>query len=77
MQVAKRDCNAPPIRDLNIWLCERHTDLSVMGVRVGVANFFLCKSIAIDETNTLQLRFFIYHESWRNRFGRFGAIDKY
>jgi len=21
MQAAKRDCNAPPTRDLNIWLC--------------------------------------------------------
>jgi len=23
MQAAKRDWNAPPIRDLNIWLCGR------------------------------------------------------
>jgi len=27
------------------------TDLSVMGVRVGVAHFFLDQSIGIDETN--------------------------
>jgi len=33
------------------------TDLSVMVVRVGVANFFLGKSIGIDKTNTLQLKF--------------------
>jgi len=31
MQAAKRDCNAPPTRYLNIWLCGRQTDLSVMG----------------------------------------------
>jgi len=41
MQAAKRDWNAPPNRDLNIWLCGRKTDLSVMRVRVGVAIFFL------------------------------------
>jgi len=29
---AKRDCNAPFTRDLNIWLCERQTELCVMGV---------------------------------------------
>jgi len=40
MQAAKRDWNAPPTRDVNIWFCGRLTDLSVMGVRVGVANFF-------------------------------------
>jgi len=40
MQAAKRDWNAPPTRDINIWLCGRYTDLRVMGVRVGVANFF-------------------------------------
>jgi len=34
----------------------RQTDLSVMGVRVGVANF-LDQSISIDETNTFQLTF--------------------
>jgi len=39
MPAAKRDCNAPHTRDLNIWLCGRHTDLSVMGVRVGVTIF--------------------------------------
>jgi len=35
----------------------RYTDLSVMGVRVGVAN--LDQSIGIVETNTFQLNFFI------------------
>jgi len=30
-----------------------------MGVRVGVAKFFLDQSIGIDETNTFQLKFFI------------------
>jgi len=30
-----------------------------MGVRVGVANFFLDQLIGIDETNTFQLKFFI------------------
>jgi len=40
MQAAKQDCNAPPTRYLNIWLWWRQTDLSVMGVIVGVANFF-------------------------------------
>jgi len=29
-----------------------------MGVRVGVANFFLGQSIAIDETNTFQFKLF-------------------
>jgi len=33
IQAAKRDLNAPPTDDLNIWLC----GLGVMGVRVGVA----------------------------------------
>jgi len=37
MQAAKQDWNARSTRDLNIWLCERWTDLSIMGVRVGVA----------------------------------------
>jgi len=31
--------------------------LAVAGVRVGVANFFLDQSIGIDETNTIQLKF--------------------
>jgi len=39
MQAAKRDCNAPPTRDLIGLLCERQSDLSVIGVRVSVANF--------------------------------------
>jgi len=44
-----------------------------MGVRVGVANF-LDQYIGIDETNTFQLKFFIYHESCgRHRFSRFVA----
>jgi len=33
--------------------------VTVMGVRVGVANYFLGQSIGIDETNTFQLKFFI------------------
>jgi len=37
----------------------RYTDLSVMGVREGVANFFLDQSMGIVETNTFQLKFFI------------------
>jgi len=51
MQAAKRDCNAPSTRYFNIWICGRQTDLSVMGVRVSVANFGLGQSIGIDETN--------------------------
>jgi len=38
--LTERDSNTPPTRDLNIWLCGRQTDLSVMGVRVDVANLF-------------------------------------
>jgi len=46
-----------------------------MGVRVGVANFFLDQSIGIDETNTFQLKFFIYHANCgRHRFGRFVGV---
>jgi len=30
-----------------------------VGVRVGVANFFLDQSIGINKTNTFQLKFFI------------------
>jgi len=56
VQAAKRDCNAPPTRYLNIWLCGRQTVLSVMGVGVGVANFFLVQSIGTDETKTFQLK---------------------
>jgi len=49
----------------------RWTDLSVMGVRVGVANFFFDQSIGIDETNTFQLKFYIYHENCgRHKFRR-------
>jgi len=35
---------------MEIWLWQ--TDLSVMGVKVGVENFFLGQSIGIDETKT-------------------------
>jgi len=42
MQSAKRDCNTPATCDLNIWIFERATDLSVMG-----------QSIDIDENNTV------------------------
>jgi len=41
----------------------RYTDLSLMGVRVGVAKFFLDQSIGIDETNTFQLKFLFYYSS--------------
>jgi len=51
MQAARRDGNAPPTHDLNIWLCGRWTDLSVVGVRVGVQTFFLGQSIGIDSAN--------------------------
>jgi len=33
MEAGKRDYNAPPNRDLNLWLCGRQSDLSVMGVK--------------------------------------------
>jgi len=32
-------------------------DLSVMGIRGGVANLFLDQSIGIDDTNTFQIHF--------------------
>jgi len=32
---------------------------ALMGVRVGVANFFFDQSISIDETNTFPLKFYI------------------
>jgi len=35
-----------------------HTELRIMGAKVGVANFFLGRSIGIDETKTFQLKFF-------------------
>jgi len=44
MQAVKRDWNAPPIRDVNIWLCGRG---KVLG-----------QSIGIDEKNTFQLNFY-------------------
>jgi len=37
---------------------EMKTDLSVMGVRVDLSNFFFYQSIGIDETNICQLTFF-------------------
>jgi len=39
-QAVKRRWHAPPTRDLNIWLYRRYTDVSAMGVRVGVPIFF-------------------------------------
>jgi len=32
---------------------------TVLGIRVGVPNFFLDQSLGFDETNTLQLKFCI------------------
>jgi len=52
---AKRDCNAPPTRDLNIGLCGQQTDLNVKGVG---GKLFLGQSIGIDETNTFQLNLY-------------------
>jgi len=49
MQAAKLDCNAPPTSDLNIRLCGRHTDLSVMEDGVGVANFFWALFIPLQK----------------------------
>jgi len=62
-----------------------------MGVRVGVANFFLNQSIGVDETITFQLEFFsimnivgatdlgglewAWHPSCWQAF--FGSIDRY
>jgi len=40
MQAEQLDCNAPPTRDLNKWLCRRQTDLSAMGGTLGVQTFF-------------------------------------
>jgi len=46
-----------------------------MGVRVGVANFFLGQSIGIDETKTFKLKFGFHHENCRShRFGRFVGV---
>jgi len=45
-----------------------------MGMWV-VDRLFLDQSIGIDETNTFQLKCFIWHENWgRNRFGRFLGV---
>jgi len=38
--------------------CGRHRLRRIVGVRVGMATFFLGQSIGIDETNTFQLKFF-------------------
>jgi len=40
--------------EIKIATYRRYTDLSVMGVRVGVGNLFLDQSIGIDENNTFQ-----------------------
>jgi len=40
MQAAKRDCNAPPTRYLNIWLCGRQTYLSVWALEWACQTFF-------------------------------------
>jgi len=46
-----------------------------MRVRVGVAYYFLDQSIGIDKTNTLQLKFCIYHENCgRQRFAQFVGV---
>jgi len=45
MQAAKRDCNAPPTRDLNIWLC-------------GRVKLYLDQSIGNKEPNTIQQKKF-------------------
>jgi len=46
-----------------------------VGVRVGVAKFFLGQSICIDKTNTFQFTFSIYHQNCRNHsFGRFVGV---
>jgi len=45
-----------------------------MGVRVGVANFFLSQSIVIDETNTFQLIFFSMKIVGATGFGVLWAI---
>jgi len=34
-----------------------------VGVKVGVANFFLGQSIGIDENNTFQLTFLFNHQN--------------
>jgi len=39
-QAENRYCSAPPTHDLSIWLCGRQTNISVMGFRVSVENFF-------------------------------------
>jgi len=53
----------------------RKTDLSVMGVRVGMANFFLDQSIGVDENNTFQLKLYIYRDNCgRHRLGRFVGV---
>jgi len=49
--------------------------ISIYGYVGGGQTFFLDQSIGIDETNTFQLKCFIWHENWgRNRFGRFLGV---
>jgi len=46
-----------------------------VGVKVGVANFFLDKSIGIDKDNTLQFKFLFLHQNCRSHsFGRFVGV---
>jgi len=46
-----------------------------VGVKVGVANFFLDKSIGFDKNNTFQLKFLFYHQNFRsNSFGRLVGV---
>jgi len=37
MQATKRDCNAHPTRELNIWLCGRQTDLNPISLSLIVS----------------------------------------
>jgi len=70
MQAAKRNCNAPSTSYLNIWLCGRQTDLNVMGVRVGVANFF-GSSDRYWRDLYITVKIFFQHENCRHlNFGR-------
>jgi len=51
MEICEQQSEIGPPTLLNIWLCGRKKDLSVMGVRVGETNFFLSQSIGIVETS--------------------------
>jgi len=48
MRAAKRDWNASPNRDFNIWL---------WALEWAWQSFFLGQPIGVDETNTLKLTF--------------------